>query len=185
MGAVPIDTSTRKFNTHARSEGLHVVELFGGIGLGVLRAALAANYSIRCYTYVDKDVISRRIAKATLSALMLQYPELLPASAIHSFDKKLPQDISQCTTSSLEQLISCNGPVDLLGGSWECQSVSRAGRQRGAEDPRFRYFYDLVRILNFFQREQSSPRSTCWKTPTPGNGSARQYNLQRIWSSHS
>ena len=87
MGAVPIITTTQRFKTHAMAEGLHVVELFGGIGLGVLRAALAANYSIKCYTYVDKDIISRRVAEATLSALMLQYPALLPASAIHSFDK--------------------------------------------------------------------------------------------------
>lgn len=168
MGAEPIDTKTQIFKTHAMAEGLHVVELFGGIGLGVLRAALAADYSIRCYTYVDKDATSRKIAKATLSALMLQYPSLLPASAINSFDKKLPQDISQCTTPFLEQLISSNGPVDLIGGSWECQSVSRAGRQRGAEDPRFRYFYDLVRILNFFQREQSSPPVYILENTYPG-----------------
>ena len=53
--------------------------------------------------------------------------------------------------------MATNVPVDLLGGSWECQSVSRAGRQLGAMDPRFTYFYDLVRIINFFQREQTSP----------------------------
>ena len=35
--------------------------------------------------------------------------------------------------------------------------MSRAGRQRGATDPRFRFFYDLVRIVNFFQREQATP----------------------------
>ena len=69
MGAVPIDTATRQFRPQAKHDGLHVVELFGGIGLGALRAALAANYNIRCYTYVDKDATSRRIAKTTLSAL--------------------------------------------------------------------------------------------------------------------
>ena len=157
MGGVPIDTSTRQFSAQAKQDGLHVVELFGGIGLGVLRAALAANFKIRCYTYVDKDITSRRIAQTTLSALWLQYFEQLPAFAVHSFDKKLPQDISQCTSTFLEQLISSNGPVDLLGGSWECQSVSRAGRPRGADDPRSRFFYDLVRILNFCQLEQKSP----------------------------
>ena len=73
MGAIPLDTSTQQFSTCAKAEGLHVVELLGGIGLGMLRAALAANYSIKCYTYVDKDIVSRRIAKSTLSALMLQY----------------------------------------------------------------------------------------------------------------
>ena len=53
--------------------------------------------------------------------------------------------------------MATNGPVDLLGGSWECQSVIHAGRQMGAMDPRFTFFYDLVRIVNFFQREQTLP----------------------------
>ena len=117
MGAVPINTTTRQIRPQAKHDGLHVVELFGGIGLGVLRAALAANFKIRCYTYVDKDITSRRIAQTNLSALQLQYPEQLPASAVHSFDKKMPQDVSQCTSAYLEQLINTNGPVDLLGGS--------------------------------------------------------------------
>ena len=156
LGASPINTSTRKFSTQASRDGLHVLELFGGIGLGVLRTALAANYTIRCYTYVDKDPISRRIARTTLRALQKQYPDQLPDSAVRSFDKRLPQDISQCSLTFLEGLLEFNGPVDLLGGSWECQSVSRAGRQRGTMDPRFRFFYDLVRIVNFFQREQAS-----------------------------
>ena len=60
------------------------------------------------------------------------------------------------------------GPVDLLGGSWECQSVSRAGRQLGAEDPRFTFFYDLVRIINFFQREQESPMLYILENTYPG-----------------
>ena len=47
-------------------DGLHVMELFGGVGLGVLRTTLAAGYKVRCYTYSDKDPISRKIARATL-----------------------------------------------------------------------------------------------------------------------
>ena len=120
------------------------------MGLGVLRSALAAGYNIRCYTYVDKDPTSRNIARSVLAALQLQYPAQLPDAAIKSFDKRPPQDISQCSPTFLESLLEFNGPVDLLGGSWECQSVSRTGRQRGAMDPRFRFFYDLVRIVNFF-----------------------------------
>ena len=112
------------------------MELFAGVGLGVLRAALAAGYSIRCYTYVDKDPVSRQMARSVLAALQLQYPKQLSDAAIKSFDKRLPQDISQCSLTFLEGLLELNGPVDLLGGSWECQSVSRAGRQRGAMDPR-------------------------------------------------
>ena len=134
-----------------------MVELFGGVGLGVLRIALAARYTIRCYTYVDRDATSKTIAKHVLKALQLQYPKQLPTSAINNFDKKMPQDISQCSLTFLENLLTINGPIDLLGGSWECQSVSRTGRQLGTMDPRFRFFYDLVRMINLFQIHQASP----------------------------
>ena len=93
------------------------MELFAGVGLGVLRSALAAGYNIRCYTYVDKDPTSRNIARSVLAALQLQYPAQLPDAAIKSFDKRLPQDISQCSLTFLERLLEFNGPVDLLGGS--------------------------------------------------------------------
>ena len=43
-GASPIDITVRQFTRHAQDHGLHVVELFGGIGLGARRAALAASY---------------------------------------------------------------------------------------------------------------------------------------------
>ena len=78
-------------------------------------------------------------------------------TATRAFDKRLPQSISAVNPLFLAQLVATNGPVDLLGGSWECQSVSRARQQQGVLDPRFTYFYDLVRIINFFQREQTSP----------------------------
>ena len=97
--------------------GLHVLELFGGVGLGVLRATLAAGYSVLCYTYVDKDPINKKIARATLQSLQQQYPELLADAAINAFDKRLPQNVSQCSTSIRRQLIASNGPVDVLGGS--------------------------------------------------------------------
>ena len=153
QGAVPVNTSVRMLSDQAHRNGLHVVELFGGIGLGFLRTALAAGYTIRCYTYVDRDNISRRIARSVLHSLQQQYPLQLPASFTRAFDKRLPQSISAVSQLFLTNLVARSGPVDLLGGSWECKSVSRAGRQLGAMDPRFTFFYDLVRIINFFQRE--------------------------------
>ena len=169
VGASPINTATRQFSAQCMQDGLHVLELFGGVGLGVLRPTLAAGYSVRCYTYVDKDPISRNIARATLQSLRQQYPELLPDAAINAFDKRLPQNVSQCSTSIMRQLIASNSPVDMLGGSWECQSVSRAGRQRNTMDPRFQYFYDLVRIINFFQLEQAAQLKWWWLHFWPQN----------------
>ena len=117
MGASPINTATRTFSAQAVREGLHVLELVGGIGLGVLRTALAAGYTVRCYTYVDRDPISRKIATTVLQALQLQYPTLLPDAAIRGFDKRLPQNISMRSELFLQQQVSTNGLVDLLGGS--------------------------------------------------------------------
>ena len=46
--------------------------------------------------------------------------------------------------------------------------MSRAGRELGAEDPRFRFFYDLVRIVNFFHREQADPLVYLLENTYPG-----------------
>ena len=105
LGASPLNTSTVQLSQKSCKEGLHVMELFAGVGLGVLRSALAAGYSIRCYTYVDKDPVSRTIACSVLAALQLQYPTQLSDAAVKSFDKRLPQDISQCSLTFLERLL--------------------------------------------------------------------------------
>ena len=89
-GAVPINAAVRMLSPQAKQNGLHVLELFGGIGLGVLRTALVARYTVRCYTYVDRDATSRRIAKAVLISLQVQYPLQLPDIATRAFDKRLP-----------------------------------------------------------------------------------------------
>ena len=134
-GAMPINAAIRMLSPQSKQKGLHVLELIGGIGLGVLRTALAARYTVRCYTYVDRDVTSRRIAQTVLTSLREQYPLQLPETATHAFDKRLPQSISAINSLFLTTLVATNGPIDILGGSWECQSVSRAGRQMGAMDP--------------------------------------------------
>ena len=105
LGAFPLNTTTVQLSQRSCQEGLHVMELFAGVGLGVLRSALAAGYSIRCYTYVDKDPVSRTIARSVLAALQLQYPTQLSNAAVKSFDKRLPQDISQCSLTFLERLL--------------------------------------------------------------------------------
>ena len=119
-GAVPLNTSIRKLSLQAQRDGLHVLELFGGVGLGVLRTALSARHVIRCYTYVDHDPISRRIAKEVLQHLQQQYPDQLPLSATLAFEKRLPQSVQCISNLLLGNLVTRHGPVDLLGGSWEC-----------------------------------------------------------------
>ena len=48
------------------------------------------------------------------------------------------------------------------------QSVSRAGYRQGIHDPRFRFFFNMVAIINFFQREQKSPLIYILENTYPG-----------------
>ena len=154
--ASPVNTSTRQVTQQAKRDGLHVLEMFGGIGVGVLRTALASSYSIRCYTYVDRDATSRRIAKTVLQNLQRQRPNQLPDTATQSFEKRLPQFISLCNILFLANLVARNRPVDLLGGSWECQSVSKARRRQGAMDLRFKSFNVVPFMLRCDKRKHHS-----------------------------
>ena len=83
--ANPINTAVRQISPQSLRDGIHVLELFAGIGLGVLRATPAAGFIIRCYTYVDKDPVSRHIACFVFLGLQREFPLELPASAILRF----------------------------------------------------------------------------------------------------
>ena len=134
------------------------MENFAGVGLVVLRMSVAGDIVVRVYTYIDHDRVSRKVTRHILLQLQLQHPKPILQSAIESFDRMcMPQDNSLVRPAALTNLVAHYGPVDILGGSWECQSECRAGRCRGVEDPRFRFFFDLVRIINFFQQHQQSP----------------------------
>ena len=114
-----------------------MVELFAGIGLGVLRTALAAGHNIRRYAYCDRDPVSRLIAKEVLQKLQQEFPKQLLDSAIFDFHVYLPNTIEDASKPShLQNYLKRFGPVDLLGASWECQSVSQVGYQQGIHDPR-------------------------------------------------
>ena len=67
--ANPINTAVRQLAPQSLRDGIHVLELFAGIELGMLRVALAVGFLIRCHTYVDKDPVSRRIARFLLLGL--------------------------------------------------------------------------------------------------------------------
>ena len=145
------------------------MENFAGVGLGVLRMVVAAGIVVRVYTYIDRDPVSRKIARHVLLQLQLQYPKLILQSAIESFDRVyMPKNISLIGPAALTNLVAQYGPVDILGESWECQSGSRVGRCRGVEDPRFIFFFDLVRIINFFQKHQESPMVYLRENTYPG-----------------
>ena len=121
---------------------------------------------------VENDLVSRRIAKRVVRSLQQEYPRQLPDSAILGWNKRVPQDVALISGMFLEKLIADHGLVDLLGGGWECQSVSRAGRHEGIYDPRFAYFYDLLRITNWLQDEQPQGLAYVFKNTHPGERQA-------------
>ena len=115
--ASPINTAILKMAPQSLQNGLPVLELFGGIGLGVLRFALDAGHKIWCYTYVDKDDVSRRVAVAILRKLQNQFPGQLVDVAIRGFDDRLPHNVDQCSPTFLTNMVERHGPVDMLGAN--------------------------------------------------------------------
>ena len=115
---MPAATSIKTLEFIAKTNELHVQDLFAGISCGGLRTVLEAGFKIACYTSVEIDDISRTIARKTLSDL--QYPGQLPDKAIRGFNKRLPHDIKFVGESELTTLVRDHGLVDFLCGGWEC-----------------------------------------------------------------
>ena len=128
------------------------VELFAGLGTG-LAAALEAGLSIQSYTYVDNNAIVSTAAKHHLQQLQMRYPKQLPASAIQGCMSRLPADIALIGQEDLQRL----GRVDLVMAGWPCQGHSRAGLGLGLQDPRSALFWELLRLLKWWQRTQVTP----------------------------
>lgn len=97
------------------------------------------------------------MARTKVQRLQAHNTDLLPDAATKAFDKRLPQDVFLVIPLFLGNLVVRHGPVDPPRGSWECQSVGGAERQRGQADPGFKLFYDLVRICKLYHRELTSP----------------------------
>ena len=121
---MPVTTTIQTLDHVAKSNGLHVVDLFSGISCGGLRTVLEAGFKISCYTSVEIDDISKTIARKTLSDLQMEYRGQLPDKAIRGFNKRLPQNIKFVGESELTSLVRDHGPVDFLCGGWECQSMT-------------------------------------------------------------
>ena len=80
--AYPIHNHIRNINPTSLKTGVHVMENFAGVGLGVLRMTAGARLKVRVYTYIDRDPVSRKIARHVLLQLQLQHPNLILSSTI-------------------------------------------------------------------------------------------------------
>ena len=77
----------------------------------------------------------------------------LPASAVKGCKSQLPQDIALIREDDLHRL----GRVDLVIAGWPCQGHSRASLEKGLQDPRSELFWELLRVLHWWQRMQATP----------------------------
>ena len=61
----------------------------------------------------------------------------------YAFNKNISRDKAHLGNTFLIDLVERYGSLDLLGASWEGQSVSKAGHQRGAVNPRSLFIYNM------------------------------------------
>lgn len=121
-GAMPINTSIWQLSLQSRQDGLHLMGISGVVGLGALRSALFAGFSICRYTYVDRDPISRRIAKEVLNHLQQQ----TPISCHHQPPKLSTKDFhNQCPTSTAYSWTTSSQDMDQWT-CWEDRGSARA-----------------------------------------------------------
>jgi hypothetical protein len=79
VGLSPLDTTPIAWEYPF--EGIYVLDLFGGISIG-LATMLQAGILVRKYLYVERDETARKVSSRHLALLMRRYPELLLRSAI-------------------------------------------------------------------------------------------------------
>ena len=139
-------------NLHHSPEGIVLVELFAGLSTG-LAAVLEAGLFVSTYVYVDNNDMVSKAAKHHIKQLQARYPRQLPASAVQGCMSRLPGDISLIGEEDLQRL----GRVDLVMAGWPCQGHSRAGLGKGLQDPRSGLFWELLRLLRWWQRMQATP----------------------------
>jgi hypothetical protein len=125
----PLDSST--IHWRPPEDGIVLLELFGGIGSGLV-VVLQAGLKVKRYIYVDVDGVARQVAKRHSRRLRTQFPKLLATSAIKTSFSTLVGDIALV---SAEDIHRC-GHVDLVIARWPCQGMSMVGKQNGLQDGR-------------------------------------------------
>lgn len=148
-GVVPISNPIQQFSTSIDLDGVHVLDLFGGITFGGLRTILATGKGVTTYASVEIDDTSRANTRCVISQIQEEYLGQLPDDAIRGYNKCLLQDIQFVGEANLTELIDAKGPIHFICGGRQCQSMSLTGNHCGMEDERFLPFLDMVRLVFF------------------------------------
>jgi hypothetical protein len=134
------------FFQNACSEGVVVLELFGGICTG-LESVLRNGVRVLRYIYCDTDPIARRVAAHRLHQLSAQYPALFPLECFADAFIALPQDVWFIDTAALLRTGIQDGRQWLVVAGWECTDLSPAGKGAGVSGPHSSTFFALHRVL--------------------------------------
>jgi site-specific DNA-cytosine methylase len=76
---------------------------------------------------------------------------LLLRSAIRGYQRALPSSITLLGAQDLARV----GPINLVITRWPCQGHTRAGRGEGLRDPQSHMFWEMFRVLRYFQTHQA------------------------------
>ncbi len=123
-------------------EGITLLELFGGIGIG-LEALLQSGMVVQRYFYVDIDPIARQVAASRMKEFTTRFPKQFATTAWKASFTFLPSDIQLIQKKHMELL----GPIDLIISGWECQGFSAAGFGEGLSDTRSGLFTDMIQLI--------------------------------------
>jgi site-specific DNA-cytosine methylase len=146
----PLDSST--IHWRPPEDGIVLLELFGGIGSGLV-AVLQAGLKVKRYIYVYVNEAARQVAKRHSRRLRAQFSKLLATSAIKTSSSTLVGDITLVSTGDIHRC----GHVDLVIAGWPCQDMSMASKQNGLQDGRSSQFHDMIRVMRYLQTSQRRP----------------------------
>jgi hypothetical protein len=148
-------TPLRHINaTTLKSEGVTVLELFGGLCAG-LEALLRNGVSVKRYIYCDTSAAARIVSCHRLKLFSQEYGHgLLPPAAYEQTYHTLPDNVYDINRSQLENAGAKDGTQWILIAGWECQDLSPAGKGRGLVGPRSSTFIPMMSILRVLQNLQ-------------------------------
>jgi hypothetical protein len=123
-------------------EGITLLELFGGIGIG-LEALLQSRMVVRRYFYVNINPITRQVATSRMREFTTTFPQQFATTAWKASFTFLPFDIQLIQKKHMELL----GPIDFIILGWECQRFSAPRFGEGLSDTRSDLFMNMIRLI--------------------------------------
>jgi hypothetical protein len=176
QSAVALDNTVigDQFFATAETEGITLLELFGGMCAG-LHMCMVCGVRVNRYLYCDSDGKVRLLAQQRMEHLSARYPHLLPLGACRYSSAALPQDVREIRAQHLIDAGALDGSQWLVVAGWPCQDLSPAGSGHGLEGRHSSLYYDMLRVCGYLQQLQLERPPAYILENT-----AMQYNYQHV-----